>query len=113
MVTDHNGKQRPKMNFEEAFGFSGYETKDPDDETAGMRMRGGASYDEENIRLAPYSQNYGNGARSRAFPRGFGSDEGATLTPFSSHGTETTDQIEPVHVHEPKRGSGGAIGTSI
>ena len=49
-VTDNQGKQRTKANFEEAFGFAGYDTAEetPD----GMRMRG--SYDE-NIRLAPYS----------------------------------------------------------
>ena len=120
--TDANGKPRPRMNYEEAFGFSGYETKDPDDETAGMRMRGGAAYDEENIRLAPYSHKYGggmpDGARSRGFARGgLGSEEGESLTPYASHSSEATQAseyaLEPVHVHEPMRGSGAPIGSAI
>lgn len=113
-VEDRNGNQRPKKNFEEAFGFAGYDTKDPDYE-AGMRMRGGTSYDEENIRLAPYSHQYGGGAsaRVRGGRGGSGSDEGAGLSPYTSSAGEATELVDPVHVHQPKRGSGGPIGTAI
>ncbi|EKM50991.1 uncharacterized protein PHACADRAFT_187607 [Phanerochaete carnosa HHB-10118-sp] len=62
-VTDNQGKMKAKANFEEAFGFSGYEATEVDAETdaGAMRMRG--SYDE-NIRLAPYA--YGGAGRRRA-----------------------------------------------
>ena len=50
MVTDDNGKQHPRTNFEEAFGFSGYQTQEATE--SDIRLRG--SYDE-NIRLAPYT----------------------------------------------------------
>lgn len=126
-VTDRNGKHRPKKNFEEAFGFAGYDAKDPeDDEAAGMRMRGGS--DEENIRLAPYASGkyrprvHGGGGVVGRGPNGYGSgslcaseeDQSAGLSPYTSHGSELTGEyIEPVHVHEGKRGSGGLIGTAI
>ena len=50
MVADESGKARPRANFEEAFGFSGYETTEATE--SDIRLRGG--YDE-NIRLAPYT----------------------------------------------------------
>lgn len=51
MVTDENGKHHARANFEEAFGFSGYQTTEATE--SDVRLRGG-SYDE-NIRLAPYT----------------------------------------------------------
>lgn len=49
-TTDDNGKQHQRANFEEAFGFAGYQTQQPTG--SDIRLRG--SYDE-NIRLAPYT----------------------------------------------------------
>lgn len=63
VVTDREGKTKTKANFEEAFGFAGYETAEVDAESEAGRMRMLGSYDE-NIRLAPYT--YGGTGRRRA-----------------------------------------------
>lgn len=60
---DTDGKVRARANFEEAFGFSGYETRQP---VAGIRARG--SYDED-IRLAPYTYNGASRARAPSSDR--------------------------------------------
>ena len=51
MVTDTNGHKVPRMNFEEAFGFSGYQ---PGVAQVGSNRRDQHSYDAE-ARFAPYS----------------------------------------------------------
>lgn len=110
-TVDRDGKTRPRMNFEEAFGFAGYETRDPAEERERMRMRG--AYDEENIRLAPYSHRYGGGGSGQRVNET--DEEGVAMTPVVSH-TSTSDpssDIEPAHLHEGKRGSGGQVGMAI
>lgn len=89
-VTDSTtGKPKAKANFEEAFGFSGYQTTEVADPDR-MRIRG--SYDE-NIRLAPYT--YGGTGRRRATS----SDDVATTASENPEGYSTTDlrkQATPV-----------------
>ena len=51
MVTDKNGQNVPRMNFEEAFGFYGYQ---PGVTQVGSNRRHQHSYDAE-ARFAPYS----------------------------------------------------------
>lgn len=78
-VTDNQGKVKTRANFEEAFGFAGYDTAEVDAETEAGRMRMLGSYDE-NIRLAPYT--YGGTGRRRATS----TDEVTTASDSLEHG---------------------------
>ena len=78
MVTDENGKAKPRANFEEAFGFAG-----GGGAQGTTQMRG--SYDE-NIRLAPYA--YPGSGRRRAGSADDGVSEGSA-TP------ELGDSVQP------------------
>lgn len=61
-MTDSKGNAWAKMNFEEAFGFAGDQSRYPrdvwssfptDSGSGGMRVRG--SYDENDVRLVLYT----------------------------------------------------------
>ena len=122
--TDRNGKQRPRPNFEEAFGFSGYETKYLDGGVnAGTRMRGQSSYDEENIRLAPYSHVGGGGGGSRRTHNfGRGSDSirsqeqlGLNSSPMTTQSSDSGGLVEPSARYQPQHARRGSsqIGVAL
>ena len=96
MVTDENGKTKPRANFEEAFGFAGYQTTEAS--ASDVRLHGG--YDE-NIRLAPYPY-----PRSGELsPMTVGSDPQLPKYPgtvLMQDGREySLNELRAVHVHSP------------
>ena len=95
MVTDEHGKQHPRANFEEAFGFAGYQTTEATE--SDIRLRG--SYDE-NIRLAPYPY---AGDATPVPTMGPGSV--STLPRYGSPNLGGQDialnELSRVHVHSP------------
>lgn len=105
MVTDEHGKQHPRMNFEEAFGFSGYETQEATE--SDIRLRG--SYDE-NIRLAPYTYS-GEGAvtpvptiGSDGPDSGMGAPRMRYYSPGASSQDVSLEEMRRAHVHSPDPG---------
>lgn len=57
-VANSEGIPRERANFEEAFGFSGYEHRHGLVDANGMQLRGSS---DENIRLAPYAYSIPDG----------------------------------------------------
>ena len=97
MVTDENGKAKPRANFEEAFGFAGYHTTDAS--ASDVRLHNG--YDES-IRLAPYPYPQ-SGEMTPAMT--VGSDSQLPRYPgtvLMHNGQEySINELRAVHVHSP------------
>lgn len=104
-TTDGNGKEHQRANFEEAFGFAGYQTQQPTD--SDVRLRG--SYDE-NIRLAPYT--YADGMTPVPTINGGYSPISSPApqytpryAPPQNEGAEVSlESLRAAHVHSPDPG---------